>query len=302
MNPVIDTQATSVLHPDSLRGCPAPAKLNLFLHVTGRRDDGYHLLQTVFQLVNHGDLLDFTLRDDSRIVRYKPIPGVSEEHDLTLRAAHLLQAEIGSRRNGPIPGIDIAVHKKLPMGGGLGGGSSDAATTLIALNYLWKVGLDRAQLSALGLKLGADVPFFIFGRTAFGEGIGERLQAVDTPASWYVVIEPKVSVATAAIFNAPQLTRNTKAVKIADFSESTSCFGKNDLQPLVAGMYEEVAAALEALRKFGDARLTGSGSCVFCRFASESGAQQALESLETRWKVWKAKALERHPLYEMVDG
>jgi 4-diphosphocytidyl-2-C-methyl-D-erythritol kinase len=289
------------LLPQALFDCPAPAKLNLFLHIIGRREDGYHLLQTVFQLVDHGDMLDFQVRGDGKIVRQKQIPGVAEDHDLTVRAARILQAEIANRRGGLIPGADITVHKKLPMGGGLGGGSSDAATTLIVLNHLWNGGLKRDELVKMGLQLGADVPVFVFGRTAFGEGVGDKLTTIVTPPSWYVVIEPGVPVATAAIFDAPQLTRNTKAVKIADFSESTSLFGKNDLQAVVAGVYAEVAAALEALGKFGEARLTGSGSCVFARFDDEKVAEYAVVCLKPGWKVWKAKAIQQHPLYGLAE-
>lgn len=301
LNPAADNGELNKMRPNVLLGCPAPAKLNLFLHITGRREDGYHLLQTVFQLVDHGDMLDFRIRSDGKIVRQRPIFGVSEDHDLTVRAARVLQTEIAGRRGGSIPGADITVHKKLPMGGGLGGGSSDAATTLTVLNYLWNGGLKRDELAKLGLQLGADVPVFVFGRTAFGEGVGEELTAVKTPPSWYVVIEPGVPVSTAAIFNAPQLTRNTKAVKIADFSGKASSFGKNDLQDLVAGMYAEVAAALEALGKFGEARLTGSGSCVFSSFTNETDAEQALAGLQKNWKVWKAKAIDEHPLYGLGD-
>src|SRR5438105_1700737 len=191
-----------------LHDCPAPAKLNLFLHVVGRRPDGYHLLQSVFQLIDRSDTLHFDLRDDERIVRTTDVPGVPEEQDLIVRALRALQAAYQRRHGRLPPGIDVAVEKRLPMGGGLGGGSSDAATALMAANHLWQAGLTDAELIALGLPLGADIPFFLFGETAFAEGVGEALQAVPGPECWYVVIEPGVAVPTVAIFTAPDLTRD----------------------------------------------------------------------------------------------
>ena len=202
----------------TLRNCPAPAKLNLFLHVTGRRADGYHLLQTVFQLIDHSDVLHFETRADGVIQRTTEITGVPEASDLIVRAARLLQAAMPVKNDGTRCGANIAIEKKLPMGGGLGGGSSDAATTLMVLNHLWQAGLTREQLMALGLQLGADVPFFIFGQNAFAEGVGETLTPVETDQSWFVVIEPGVQVPTAAIFGSTELTRDTKLVKIMDFS------------------------------------------------------------------------------------
>ena len=286
--------------------CPAPAKLNLFLHVTGRRADGYHLLQTVFQLLDHGDVLHFTIRDDGVIRRVSTLDGVTEANDLTVRAARLLQVAIVDRTGKPAPGADIEVDKRLPMGGGLGGGSSDAATALMALNHLWQAGFSRNELMAMGLALGADVPFFIFGRNAFAEGIGEALVAVDTPPGWYVVIEPGVMVPTAAIFNASDLTRDTKPVRIADFSIAPNGFGKNDLQEVAIASHAPIADAIKWLGQFGDARMTGSGACVFCAFANERQADAALaatlakalmfDATPVRWKAWKAKALTQHPL------
>jgi len=278
----------------SLRNCPAPAKLNLFLHVVGRRPDGYHLLQTVFQLLEHGDLLDFTLRDDGLIRRVNEVPGVPEESDLVVRAARLLQSGITDR---PAPGADITVHKRLPMGGGLGGGSSDAATTLMALNHLWQAGKSREELMALGLKLGADVPFFIFGSNAFAEGVGEQLTAVDGLDCWFVVIEPGVAIPTPAIFCSPELTRDSKPVRIADFSRALqNAFGKNDLQAVATKLYPEVAAAISWLGNYGSARMTGSGACVFMPCESEELANQVLRAAPERWKAWKAKGIRKHPL------
>jgi 4-diphosphocytidyl-2-C-methyl-D-erythritol kinase len=288
--------------PASLHGCLAPAKLNLFLHVTGRRADGYHLLQTVFQMLDYGDTLDVDLRADHQIVRTTDIPGVPAEQDLVVRALHLLQGAYQARHSVLPPGIDVAIHKILPMGGGLGGGSSDAATALIAANYLWQAGFTCAELMALALPLGADVPFFLFGETAFAEGVGEALQPVAGPDVWFVVIEPGVAVPTPAIFSAAGLTRDTKAVTISDFSRhltgsmGLTGFGRNDLQAVAVTLFPEVAQALAWLAHYGDARMTGSGACVFCAFASEAKADQVLVEMTGKWQGWKARSLKRHPL------
>ena len=233
--------------PTSLRNCPAPAKLNLFLHVVGRRSDGYHLLQTAFQLIDHGDLLHFTL---TRRRPHRADYGTGRragESDLIVRAARLLQTAATAKFPGKVFGADIAIDKRLPMGGGLGGGSSDAATTLMALDHLWQTGLTRQELMDLGLQLGADVPFFIFGRNAFAEGIGERMQTIDTPPTWFVVIEPGVSVPTARIFSSPELTRDSKPVKITDFSRAIAGYGKNDLQVVACKLFPPIAEAIEWL-------------------------------------------------------
>jgi 4-diphosphocytidyl-2-C-methyl-D-erythritol kinase len=288
-----------------LNNLPAPAKLNLFLHVTGRRPDGYHLLQTAFQLIDRGDLLHIAVRPDGQLRRLNDIPGVPEEQDLVIRAARLLQAE-AQRRCGVLQGADITVEKILPMGGGLGGGSSDAATTLMALNHLWQCGLTQAELMALGLPLGADIPFFIYGQTAFAEGVGEALQPVRAPDCWYVVIEPGVGVPTAEIFCSQYLTRNTAPIIIADFSShyenrnDLKQFGRNDLQQVATSLYPQVAQAVEWLGVYGDARMTGSGACVFCAFADEGQADAVLERARGVWTAWKAKALKRHPIFAML--
>jgi 4-diphosphocytidyl-2-C-methyl-D-erythritol kinase len=288
--------------PSSLHGCAAPAKLNLFLHVTGRRADGYHLLQTVFQMLDHGDTLDFDVRSDGQIVRTTDVPGVPAEQDLVVRALRLLQAAYEKRHGRPAPGIDVAVHKILPMGGGLGGGSSDAATAFLAANHLWQAGFTREQLMALALPLGADVPFFIFGETGFAEGVGEALQAVAGPDVWFVVIEPGVAVPTPAIFSAAGLTRNTNAVTISDFSRHLTAsqgltgFGRNDLQAVAVTLFPPVAQAIDWLSTYGDARMTGSGACVFCAFATEAEADQVLADMAGVWKGWKARSLKQHPL------
>ena len=294
--------------PVSLHGCLAPAKLNLFLHVTGRRADGYHLLQTVFQLLDHGDTLDFDLRADGRSVRTTDIPGVPAEQDLIVRALLLLRDAFQQRHGHVPPGIDIAIHKILPMGGGLGGGSSDAATALIAANHLWQAGFTREQLMALALPLGADVPFFIFGETAFAEGVGEAMQPVAGPDAWFVVLEPGVAVPTPAIFSAAGLTRNTKAVTISDFSRhltgnmGLTGFGRNDLQAVAATLFPPVAEALNWLGNYGDARMTGSGACVFCAFASEAEADHVLAEMTGVWMGWKARSLKQHPLKSLLHN
>lgn len=286
----------------SLSNCPAPAKLNLFLHVTGRRADGYHLLQTVFQLLDHSDTLDFVVRDDGQILRCNDIPGVPAETDLVVRAARLLQAAAGQ----PQLGADITVHKRLPMGGGLGGGSSDAATTLMVLNHLWQTGLTRVQLMALGLQLGADVPFFLFGRNAFAQGVGEDLIALETAPRWFIVIEPGVSVPTSIIFSSEELTRDTKVVRITDFPEAhnllDSDFGKNDLEVVAAKQFPPVAEAIKWLKTFGNARMTGSGACVFCSFEHGHQADEVLKLVPSKWIAWKAAAMQEHPLAHLISS
>jgi 4-diphosphocytidyl-2-C-methyl-D-erythritol kinase len=285
----------------TLNHCPAPAKLNLFLHVTGRRADGYHLLQTAFQLLDFGDTLHFAMRDDGAIERCNALPGVPQESDLTVCAARLLQAAGSEKLGKPLAGADITLEKRLPMGGGLGGGSSDAATTLIALNHLWQTGFSRSELMALGLRLGADVPFFVFGQNAFAEGVGEILTPIATPTCWYVVIEPGVAIATAEIFNAKDLTRDTNLVKISNFSEAPKSFGRNDLQAVATKLFPEVFNAIEWLKKFGDARMTGSGSCVFCSVEQEQQASEVLKLVPPHWRAWKAKAIAQHPLAGLLE-
>ncbi|MFJ3047597.1 4-(cytidine 5'-diphospho)-2-C-methyl-D-erythritol kinase [Herbaspirillum chlorophenolicum] len=286
----------------TLNACPAPAKLNLFLHVTGRRADGYHLLQSAFQLIDRCDSLDFAVREDGRIVRTNDIPGVPPESDLVVRAAHLLRETAGR----PDLGASITVEKRLPMGGGLGGGSSDAATTLLALNHLWQTGFKRQELMDIGLKLGADVPFFLFGRNAFAEGVGEALSPLETASCWYVVIEPGVSVPTAIIFSSSELTRDTKVVRITDFPDATnqiaSNFGRNDLEIVATRHFPQIAEAIDWLGKFGKARMTGSGACVFCAFDHEQQADEVLKQLPSRWNGWKAKAMQEHPLAHLLPS
>jgi len=279
----------------TLKNCPAPAKLNLFLHVIGQRADGYHLLESAFQLIDHADELHFSLRNDPNIIRTNDLAGVPAETDLVVRAAKLLQLHTGCKT-----GAEITLEKKLPMGGGLGGGSSDAATTLIALNYLWETGLSRQQLMALGLQLGADVPFFLFGQNAFAEGVGERLIPLATPDCWYVVIEPGVSVPTKAIFSSKALTRNSPSITVSDFQRYPNGSWGNDLQEVAVQLFPEILAALQWLSNYGNARMTGSGSCVFCACSNEDAAVEILnnvpQQLAAKWIVWKAKTLKEHPL------
>jgi len=283
---------------ESLRDCPAPAKLNLFLHITGRRPDGYHALQSVFQLLDWGDTLHFTLRADGEIRRRNAIAGVPEESDLVVRAAKLLKAQTGTRL-----GVDIDIEKRLPMGAGLGGGSSDAATTLLALNRLWKLCLSRETLCSLGLTLGADVPFFVFGRNAFAEGVGEALRPVALPSRYFLVVTPKVHVPTAAIFSDKSWTRNSEPVTITDFHAQQSCdarwpdsFGRNDMQPVVVGKYAEVAQVLEWFDRVAPARMTGSGSSVFAAFTSIAEAEAAQAKLPAGWTSAVVRSLDTHTL------
>lgn len=278
--------------------CPAPAKLNLFLHVVGRRSDGYHLLQSVFRFIDYGDSLHFRLRGDGQVVRRSDLPGVPPEKDLVVRAARLLRETTGCGH-----GVEIAVDKRLPMGGGLGGGSSDAATVLLALNRLWNLNLSRAELQRLGLQLGADVPVFVFGESAFAEGVGELLQPLSLLPAWYVVIVPPVAVATAEIFSAPELTRDTTSIKMCDLSmaELASVRFRNDLQAVVCGRYPKVAECLRWLEQQGNARMTGSGACVFAEFATQDQASQVLARKPQEWRGFVARGLDRHPLWDFAD-
>jgi len=267
---------------------PAPAKLNLFLHVVGRRDDGYHLLQTVFRLIDLCDWLEIAPREDGVITLAQPIAGVSAAEDLAVRAARLLQGETGERF-----GATIRVDKRIPIGGGLGGGSSDAATTLLALNEVWGTRLARTDLARLALRVGADVPFFLLGRNAFGEGVGEVLTPIDLAPAWYVVVTPQVPVSTREIFAAPELTPNTKPLTIAAFFAG---LGRNDLEPVVRARFPEVARALEWLGHYANVRMSGSGSSVFAAFATEGEARAVAAEVPEEWRGFAVQGLDRHPL------
>jgi len=250
---------------------PAPAKLNLMLHILGRRTDGYHELQTLFQFLDHGDELEFAVREDGVIQLHGELQGVPADSNLIVKAARRLQAEAGIGL-----GADIWLRKVLPMGGGIGGGSSDAATTLVALNHLWKAHWSEDHLAELGLALGADVPVFIRGRAAFAEGIGEKLTPVNPPEPWYLVLVPQVAVSTAEIFSDPLLTRDSPPIKVRSVLRGNS---RNDCQPIVEQRYPDVRNALSLLSKFTSARLTGTGSCVFGAFPNKAEADKVLALL-----------------------
>lgn len=271
---------------------PAPAKVNLFLHITGRRADGYHLLQTVFQFLDYSDQLTFELRHDGVVRRLVDIKGVAEADDLTVRAARSLQ-----QLSGTSMGVDIHINKHLPMGGGLGGGSSDAATTLVALNQLWKLGLSQDQLAELGLKLGADVPVFVRGQAAWAEGVGEHLTSIDLPESWFLVVIPPCHVSTAEIFNAPELTRDAQSLKIPAFLDGQ---GINVCEEVVRKHYPDVDKALNWLAQYSQARMSGTGACVFAPFANEADAYHVLQQMPAEWRGFVAKGLNRSPLLDRL--
>ena len=276
---------------------PAPAKLNLFLHVTGRRADGYHSLQTAFRLIDLADTLRFSERDDGKVTVLRPLAGVPPDEDLCARAAALLKQATGHSG-----GVGIELEKRIPIGGGLGGGSSDAATTLVALNHLWRLGLRRAELQQLALELGADVPLFVFGDNAFAEGVGEQLTPLALPAAWYLVLMPPVEVSTAAVFAAPELTREAKPIRITAFFDGLKRRAlRNDLEPVVSKRYPEVARHLAWLNKHGEARMSGSGACVFAEFSTESAAHAAHAGLPRDMRGLVARGLKRHPLYALTE-
>jgi len=269
----------------------APAKLNLMLRILGRRTDGYHLLQTVFQFIDHCDRLYFEPRSDGQVVRRRGAPGVLPEQDLVVRAAQALKV-----RSGCADGVTIDVQKSLPMGGGLGGGSSNAATTLIALNRLWGLSLDTEMLAEIGLSLGADVPVFVRGRAAWAEGVGERLTEVELPEPWYLVLTPPVSVATAAVFSDPELTRNSRSVTIADFLAGAV---ENDCLEVVLARYPAVGDAFTWLeQRAGAARLTGTGGCVFAVFANERDARELAAEAPARFGAFAARGCNLSPLFQ----
>jgi len=271
---------------------PAPAKLNLFLHVTGRRADGYHELQTLFQLIDLCDTITITLREDGRFARPAGPANIAPHEDLTLRAALALQQLTGSGR-----GAELRLHKRIPQGGGLGGGSSDAATTLLALNELWDCRMSVDELARLAVPLGADVPVFVRGSSAWAEGIGERLTPVTLPETWYVVIYPGVGMSTREVFQSPELTRNSPLITIRAFFQSG---GRNDCEPVVRARSSEVAAALEWLAREGGARLTGTGSCVFTARSSAADAERLAARVPDRWMSYVARGLNGSPVHEQL--
>ncbi len=274
---------------------PAPAKLNLFLRITGRRPDGYHQLQTVFRLLEWGDQLRLRTRDDGRIVRHgASAPGVAESDDLAVRAARLLQKSANIAN-----GVDIGIEKHIPIGAGFGGGSSDAATVLVAMNALWNAGMNDQQLADLGLKLGADVPVFVAGRNAWAEGIGERLTPIDLSPAWYVLVDPGVHVSTAEIFQAPELTPDAPPATMVDFVSGVSL--GNAFEPVLRRREPAIEAALEALSRIGSPRLTGSGSGCFVEFADRASAQAGLAALPSGIRAWIAPGASGSPLHEALE-
>jgi 4-diphosphocytidyl-2-C-methyl-D-erythritol kinase len=272
---------------------PAPAKLNLFLHVVGRRADGYHLLQTAFHLLDWGDEVRLRVRGDGELRRVDPLPGIDEAADLGIRAARALKAATDCRL-----GADIRIDKRIPIGGGLGGGSSDAATVLVALNALWDTGLDEDALAEVGAALGADVPVFVRGRSAFAEGVGEQLTPLALPDRWYVIADPGVGVPTGAMFQVPELTRNSPQLTIPLFVSGVAT--GNVFEPVVRARFPSVAAAFEWLGRHGEARLSGSGGCVFAAVGSREAGEAALADRPSELRAWIARGVVESPLRRQV--
>ncbi|SDS93398.1 4-diphosphocytidyl-2-C-methyl-D-erythritol kinase [Halopseudomonas sabulinigri] len=272
---------------------PAPAKLNLFLHITGRRADGYHTLQTLFQFVDHGDTLHFSTRSDGQINLHSELAGVAAEDNLIVRAARLLQQATGTHL-----GADIQLDKRLPMGGGLGGGSSDAASTLVGLNHLWQTGLNEDQLAEIGITLGADVPVFVRGKAAWAEGVGEQLTPVELDEPWYLVVIPTCSVSTAEIFSDQRLTRDTPPITLAAFREHG---GRNDCLPVVAARYSEIRNTLILLNNYCEAKMTGTGSCLFGAFPNEREADKVRARLPATLRSFVAKGCNVSPLHQLIS-
>ncbi len=279
------------------RWWPAPAKLNLFFHVTGRRSDGYHNLQTVFQLLDWSDEIGIEISDDGVIARVAGLADIPAESDLTVRAARALQKATGCRH-----GARLTVLKRVPTGGGLGGGSSEAATVLVVLNRLWGTGLPLEALAEIGLGLGADVPVFVYGSSAWGEGRGEQLVPVEPSERWFVIIHPGVAVSTAEIFQAPELTRNSPLITIRALSPGLMGQTRNDCEPVVCARYPQVADAIEWLSRSAPARLTGTGSCVFAEFERAADAERVAARVPQQWTGRVARGVARSPLIEALDA
>ncbi|MCG8518320.1 MAG: 4-(cytidine 5'-diphospho)-2-C-methyl-D-erythritol kinase [Pseudomonadales bacterium] len=277
---------------------PSPAKLNLFLHITGRRSDGYHDLQTLFQFLDYGDELAFQQRQDGQIRLTPALAGVEHDDNLIVKAAHLL----AKRTDRSVPGADIHLDKRLPMGGGLGGGSSNAATTLLGLNRLWKLDLDLDTLAELGLQLGADVPVFVRGFAAWGEGVGEILTPAEPPEDWFLVLKADCHINTGKIFSHPGLTRDTPKTIIAPAFEGDASRYRNDCEDVVCELYPEVRKSLEWLSQFGPARLTGTGACIFGRFPTESAARNIWESKPSGITGFVAKGVNHSPLHKKLTA
>ncbi|MBT0587326.1 4-(cytidine 5'-diphospho)-2-C-methyl-D-erythritol kinase [Alteromonas oceanisediminis] len=278
----------NVKHHTQMRWWPSPAKLNLFLHITGRRCDGYHELQSVFQMLSFGDEVGIEVNPSGQINIMTPIEGVTEQANLAYKAAALLQKATHTRL-----GANISIRKQLPMGGGIGGGSSNAATVLCVLNQLWQCGLDPQSLCKLGLTLGADVPVFIHGKTVFAEGVGEKFYPISLPSKWYLVANPRCHIATADVFKSPELTRNTPPIRVEDYDFGAT---RNDCQDLVIDRYPEVANLLQWLVHYAPSRMTGTGACVFSVFNSQSEAEETLKQLPSKWSGFVAQGLSESPL------
>lgn len=296
---------TPITDAQGFAAFPAPAKLNLFLHITGRRADGYHLLESIFQLIDAHDTIWLRVRQDGQVIHHNPIENVPAESDLTVRAARLLQGHTQQQL-----GVDIRVEKRLPMGGGMGGGSSDAATVLLALNRLWSLNLSRQALMTLGLQLGADVPFFIFGRNALVEGIGEIMTPIETPAAHFVVLHPPVHVPTPAIFGDPELTRDTPSLKVALLEgRADQVELKNDLEPVAVRKFPQIAECIQWLSQYAPAKMTGSGSCVFAQFiadgaeknASQNRANAVISCLPKEMTGFVSSTLSQHQLLDFAS-
>ncbi|WP_417538882.1 4-(cytidine 5'-diphospho)-2-C-methyl-D-erythritol kinase [Marinobacter sp.] len=276
---------------------PSPAKLNLFLHIVGRREDGYHELETLFQFLDYGDDITLRLTSGQPGIRLEnPIPGVPDEDNLIIRAARAL----ATKASGELPGVSISINKRLPMGGGLGGGSSNAATTLLGLNRLWELQLDLDELAEIGLALGADVPVFVRGHAAFGEGVGEKLTPVFPPEDWFLVLKPACDINTGKIFSEQGLTRNTPKMTIAPAFEGDASRYRNDCEDVVKKLYPEVKQSMDWLTKFGPARLTGTGACIFGRFPTESAARIIWESKPSGITGFVAKGVNISPLHQKL--
>ena len=273
-------------------GWPAPAKLNLFLHITGQRQDGYHLLQTVFQFIQLIDVIDFTILESGLVRRSSTSLKIDERDDLVIKAAQKIKKRSGSKL-----GVDISVKKNIPIGGGLGGGSSDAATTLVALNELWQTGLSIDELSEIGLSLGADIPFFINGNAAWAEGVGDKLTPINLDECFYLVIYPNCGISTKAVFEASDLTRNTPRITIRDFHDGN---GKNDCESHVRNHYRDVTEALDWLGEYASSKLTGTGACLFAQFSDENEANEVKYKLPTKWQGYVVKGINKSPLLERL--
>ncbi|MDQ7728567.1 4-(cytidine 5'-diphospho)-2-C-methyl-D-erythritol kinase [Halomonas sp. SpR8] len=274
---------------------PSPAKLNRMLHIVGRREDGYHSLQTLFQFIDLCDYLSFTPRNDGEIHLISDVKGVSHDDNLVVRAAHLLQRQCNTHL-----GVTLAIDKQLPMGGGLGGGSSNAATVLVGLNHLWQLNLSLDELAHLGLELGADVPVFVHGHSAWAEGVGEQLTAVTLDTPWFVIIHPGISVSTPGVFQDPQLTRDSRPITMARALQGGASEWRNDCEAVVKERYPPIAEALFWLAQHAPSRLTGTGACLFAAFETQQAAQAIAQLAGQRWPTWVARGLNTSPLHDAL--